>query len=128
MLKMKYTKKISLFVCVLVLATSFMGFRKKIIMDNGNLRELVSVSDVSIKEVGNRTEVSGSATNNNPRTCSMHLKVIYTDSNGTIVKTQPIQLCDVKAGETKYYCNVMWDTDISNTSHKIRFVRFFTYK
>lgn len=123
-------KKLGLCVGALALTINMVGFTtiKDPVLDNGNIKELVNVSNIVIKENGNRTEVSGSVTNNNPKLCNVHLDVIYTNSNGNIVKTQEIQVLDIKAKETIYYCSVMFNTDISNTSHKIKLVRFFTYK
>ena len=90
--------------------------------------KLIKISELTIKpQDGSATEVIGKATNNNKMTLNFDFDVIYLNKDGTPLTVQTIQVCDIKAGETKYFSNKLMDTDISKSTHTIQFGEFFTY-
>lgn len=91
--------------------------------------ELISISELTIKppERGITTEIIGTATNNNKKECNFDFEVIFINQDGSPLTTETIQVKDIKPGETKYFTGSVMDTDVSKTTHKVQFGKFFTY-
>lgn len=141
-------KKFSLYVCLLVLSLSFMGYlssldavvnppaettitKSTLPPEIAELKsELIKISKLKISPnaTNDITKVEGTATNNNKVVCNFGFEIIYLNKNGTPFITEFIQVIDIKPGETKYFSDTLMDIDISKTTHKIQFGRFFTYK
>lgn len=147
-----YKKKLSVFICTLVLSLNLIGCSNKNEVEPAETvttettttitntqpeavngveanSELIEIGELTIKpnETNDVTEIIGQATNNNEMMLNFDFEVIFIDKDGVPITTEIIQVTDIKAGETKYFDGLVMDKDVSKSTHNVQFGEFFTY-